>query len=158
MKSATVPLLRSISASVPIAIPPTQGERTIVRAKDVFSEIHQDFEVWKTNIPESPRHETRVGVFEISYDARFNEIFRSSKRAFDQISLTQEQIIAFALTHRSWLSGRLYGTFFLFKVQKDFLVSRVTITRDETLRISPQRLLDKWILSARDQHRIVLPL
>lgn len=143
--------------SDPLIIPATRGERTIARAKDVFSIIHPDFTVWQTDVPEKARKQTTVKVYDLRRDANFADMFRNGDRKPDRFALTQEQIIVFVEKYPTQLRFA-FATFLLFKVRQDFFVARASLDREDRPKILPCQYSDTWPWSTCDKHRVVLPV
>lgn len=119
---------RSILRGARLVLPPTDGERTFVKARDVFPwHLDGDFHNWGTDASSKSTTESLIDVREIIQDGTFPEIFGSISADLERLCLTQDQIITFCLRYRNWLRGDGYSTFFLFKSSEQPFIADVSV-------------------------------
>ena len=149
--------LKIISGAEFLMLDATSGGEIIAKAKNVFSYIDHDFEGWKANEKGFATKEIAVGVYEMTEDATFAQMFGSLSADLNKLCLTQEQIIRFCQKHRQHLRTDGYGTFFLFKSFSNFFVALVYFASDGTLGVFVRKLGDDDVWYAEHRHRIVVP-
>ncbi len=117
--------LRQLFIDEVIAINPTDGARTITKARDVFTgDIDSDtWDAWNLNRPSKPTTNTSAVVYEMTKDGTFVSIFGSLGRCLDNMCFTQSQIIDFVTHHKDTLRKDGQGTFFLLK-EDDTILSQ----------------------------------
>jgi hypothetical protein len=113
--------LNLISGDELLMLDPTDGQETLAQATDVFRYIDRNFEDWKCNRVGRATKETQVQVYEMVRDATFQEMFGGFAAAVSRLTLTQAQIKQFVRRYPDWLKKGGNGTFFLFKVDTQFL-------------------------------------
>jgi hypothetical protein len=124
-------ILKLISGSEKIMIEASDGKATIARAKNTFkSYIDNDFKNWGLDTPGLATPEILLDVHELIQDANFSQIFNSLNSDLDRLVLTQAQIIRFCEKHPTWLNQEGNATFFLTKVNGEYLVVRVSVLSD----------------------------
>ncbi len=135
----------------------TTGERTIAKAKALFAGyIAPDFKNWKTDVSGEERGKTSVEVRELVKDATYAQMLGDIGRKIDDLVLTQDQIITFIETHRSWLPTGGYATFFPFKVNDEVFVAYVLVFDDGRLKVFASRLLDGHVWPSVYRFRVVV--
>lgn len=150
--------LKPISSSEPLTLDPTDGTETIAQATDLFTGyIDSDFRNWGCDVKSEPTKTTQVFVHEMIKDGTFAQIFNGMSDDLNSLCLTQSQIIQFVQKHRKWLRTDGYGTFFLFKVGKEFFVALVYLYSGYGLEVGVCRFLGGDVWDADDRHRIVVP-
>jgi hypothetical protein len=121
-KAKKYPLLKLISESNDIFIEALYGQKIIIDYKNIFQSIDQDFNNWNLNKPGEKTDKVFVDVYEMIEDATFLEMFNSLNRTFDDLILSQEQIIYFCLNYFYLLNQEKYNTFFLIKEGTEYFV------------------------------------
>jgi len=149
--------LKLIPGAESLMLDATSGEKIIAEAKDVFSYIDSDFKGWKADEKGSATEETAVGVYEMTEDATFAQMFGSLSPDINKLCLTQEQIINFCQKHRQHLRKDGYGTFFLFKSNNRFFVAHVRFDSDDTLEVFVNGLGVDRVWNAGSRRRVVVP-
>lgn len=153
----TTGILRSISAGQTIMLEPTDGQRTMAQAEDVFSGyLDSDFRNYGCDVPGVAKPATPAEVLEMVKDGNFEQIFGSFGIDLDQLRWEQDQIIQFCQKHQSWLRTEGYGTFFLFKANGEFFVASVD-WRERRLGAYVDRLSDGYVWRGARRHRVVVP-
>jgi len=151
-------ILHRLFADEEIALDPTEGAETIVKAGDTFTGyLDPDYENWGTNQSSVPTAVTPVEVRELVKDATFAQMFGSLNRPLDELCLTQGQIIGFCRKHRAKLRSDGYATFFLFKVGVEYFVALVHVGGDGQLSARVGRLSRDLVWYGVNRHRVVLP-
>lgn len=118
-KSLVSTYLRRLFEDERIVIGPTDGTRTIAKAKDVFTGgIDSNFVRYGLDNPGHSTEQAEVAVYEMIKDGVFKDIFESLKHPLVKLCLEQDQIIDFCVKHKDKL--RQDGTTFLFKEKLDF--------------------------------------
>ena len=114
--------LKPVSSNEKIIIDPTNGEETIATATKLFSgHIDDSFNDPDINIKDySTTKPQPVNIYEVVKKDTFKQIYGSFGINFDQLCLTQAQIIRFVRQYRNYLRVDGYGTFFLFKANVHF--------------------------------------
>lgn len=150
--------LSCISLGKTITLKPTDGKRTIAKAKKVFDYIDGDFVGYGTDVPGEARGETGVTVHEMIEDSTFEQMFGSlsAPAGLDSLCLTQDQIIDFVENCRNWLCTDGYATFFLFKVGDKFFVADVGLGGDG-LRVHVDHFSYDGVWGGGLRHRMVVP-
>ncbi len=149
--------LRLISGGKKLTLGPTDGKRTIAKAKSVFPGwIEGDFVSYGCDVEGQPTATMDVGVHEMVKDGDFKTIFGGLSDKPDLLCLTQDQIIQFVQTHRDWLRTDGYSTFFLFKVGTEFFVAHVYVPGGE-LKVHAYRFSHDDVWHAGYRHRVVVP-
>ncbi len=149
--------LKLISDGKKVVIASTDGKETIANAQKIFpSGIDSDFKNWNLDVPSTPTKETKTQVFEMVKDGMFKDIFGSFGENLDRLCFTQSQIIFFVKNHAKWLRTGGYGTFFLFKVGKDYFVANVYLNSDG-LYVYVDRFSCGYVWCAEYRRRIVVP-
>lgn len=150
-------ILKLLSGGKKILLDACDGKEIITNAKDVFlSGIHGDLKNWNTNKLGIATKETEVRVHEMLQNANFAQMFGFLETDLDKLCLTQAQIINFCKKHFSWLRKRGQGTFFLFKVEDQFLVAYVRVCSD-VLRMNVYKFMYDIVWNAMYEHRLVVP-
>lgn len=149
--------LTCISLGKDTVLDPTDGTETIANAKDVFPDyIDSDFKNWGLDVPAEATKRVKTHVFEMTQDGDFKAIFGSFGENLDRLCLTQAQIKQFCKKHAKWLRTDGYGTFFLFKVGKDYFVADVDVYSDG-LYVHVFRLSYDYVWDAGYRPRVVVP-
>ncbi|MEK7464080.1 MAG: hypothetical protein AAB610_03105 [Patescibacteria group bacterium] len=150
--------LKLISGAETLELEPTDGKRTIAKAKEVFTwGIDSDFQNWGCNVKADPTTAQNVHVHEMVKDGTFAKIFGGLSENLDELCLTQAQIIQFVQKHKKWLRTEGYATFFLFKVGDEFFVARVFVRDDGTLGAHVRRFSNGLVWRAGSRRRVVAP-
>ncbi len=111
----TNPYLRKLADGT---LPATDGQRTMVRAKDMFpGYFGKDYANWGTDVPGKATPEMPFQVYELVMDGKFAQIFGGFARPLGELCWEQDKILAFVEGHPERLHPQGYGTFFLFKVK-----------------------------------------
>jgi hypothetical protein len=148
--------LKLLSGNDPLLLSPTDGQETLGQATELFRYIDRNFEHWNCNMVGLPTKETVVQVYEIVRDSTFRELFGSFGVPIDSLALTQAQIKQFATLYPNWLKKGGNGTFSLFKVANEFLVSAVYFFSDGRLGVRVRRLTVERVFRAQKRHRLVV--
>ena len=136
----------------------TDGTATIAKAEDVFTwGIDGDFRKWGLDVKAKPTKATKVQVREMIKNGTFAQVFNGLSDNLDSLCLTQSQIIQFVVKHKKWLRTDGYGTFFLFKVGKEFFVARVSLDSGERPYVNASRFSGDYVWGADYPHRFVVP-
>ncbi|MEA1929641.1 MAG: hypothetical protein U9M92_02025 [Patescibacteria group bacterium] len=151
--------LRLISGAETITLDPTDGQATIARAENVFTDrIGGDFrDYYGIDVPGQPTMETKVQVHEMVKDGNFRRIFGGLSEKLDALKFEQNQIIQFCQKHRRWLRTGGYATFFLFKVKGEFFVAHVRYYAGGYLGVDGGRFSYDYVWGADHRHRVVVP-
>ncbi|MDD4412437.1 MAG: hypothetical protein PHR00_02210 [Patescibacteria group bacterium] len=150
-------ILQLISAGQDITIKACDGQRTIAKAKELFTGfLDADFENWNLDKPGKATPATKAKVYELRQDATFKQMFESLNPDLDKLCLTQAQIIAFIEDCRDWLRTKGYGTFFLFKENEEYFVATVHFRSSGGLRVLVDKLRARHSWTADGRHRLVL--
>ena len=102
--------LNLISGDEPLMLDPTDGQETLAQATDVFRYIDRNFEDWKCNRIGRATKETQVQVYEMVWDATFQEMFSDFAAVIGHLTLTQAQIKQFVRRYPDWLKKGGNGT------------------------------------------------
>jgi len=113
--------LNLISGDEPLMLDPTDGQETLAQATDVFRYIDRNFEDWKCNRIGRATKETQVQVYEMVWDATFQEMFSDFAAVIGHLTLTQAQIKQFVRRYPDWLKKGGNGTFSYSKLTRSFL-------------------------------------
>ena len=162
--------LRQLFIDETITISPTDGTRTIAKARDVFmGDIDSEtFAAWNLNRPSKSTKNTSAVVYEMTKDGTFVSIFGSLGRCFDNMCFTQSQIIDFVKHHKDTLRKDGQGMFFLFKKDDTILsqddpnnynlfVAHVCMCSDGRLNVDVHRFLYESIWYAYVNRRFAVP-
>jgi len=117
--------LRLISSGMEIIIGPTDGQETIAQARGLFKGWIDKYFVECIGIKDHPTKETSVQVFEMINSRTFGQIFGGFGENLDRLCFSQGQVVSFARNHSKWFRRYGPGTFFLLKINGDYLVARV---------------------------------
>ena len=124
--------------------------------KGPFDYVDGDFVDWEANEYGSDTTETEVGVYEMTSNANFQNLFGSFSTNLDDVCMTTSQIKNFCTKFRNWLRTDGYSTFFLFKSKGKFFVADVSFYSGE-LEVYVNHLSDVNTWYAGCARRIVLP-
>ncbi|MEK7543098.1 MAG: hypothetical protein AAB503_02240 [Patescibacteria group bacterium] len=158
-------ILKLISGAEQIIIPPTNGARMFVNAEKVFTNTYDFKGNSRLNKPAPATEKTPVHVYEIVRDTTFRQMFRSLGVSADlnKPHLTQDQIIAFAETHRNWLGTVPQSTFFISSVGNYFFVVLIQISYgtwgpgdNYNVSVYINSFKSGDVLDARDRNRLVI--
>lgn len=150
--------LRRLYADETITLDPTNGTRTIAQATKVFVwGIDSDFKHWNLDVSSRSTALAKVSVHELVENGTFEEIYGSLGRPFDELCLTQDQIIGFCVKHKDKLQRDGYGTFFLFQVDGKFFVALVYVRSDGYLNVYAFHFSDGCVWFALYRLRFVIP-
>ncbi|MBI3255839.1 MAG: hypothetical protein HYZ63_02610 [Candidatus Andersenbacteria bacterium] len=151
-------ILRLISGEERLMLDPTDGKETIPNAKAVFpAHIDSDFRNWEADETSEPTGETRVAVYEMVQDAKFEAMFTSLSAEKETLCLTHSQIIGFVKKYRNWLRTDGYATFFLFRSHGKFFVAYVCFDDCGPLEVGVFRFEYDRVWSGDYRHRVVVP-
>jgi hypothetical protein len=150
--------LKLISDAETLELGPTDGKRTIAKAKEVFTwGIDGDFRNWGCDVKADPTKAVNVHVHEMIKDGTFDQIFGGLSDNLDELCLTQDQIIQFCEKHKKWLRTDGYATFFLFKVNGEFFVAHVYVPSAGALHAYVYWFSDGYVWYATYRRRVVVP-
>jgi hypothetical protein len=146
--------LRLISGTEQLILRPTDGQDTVAGATDVFSYIDSNFKNWGCDVEGQATEATPLQVYEMVEDSTFQNMFGGLD--VDSLSLTQAQIRQFVKRYPDWLKKGGNGTFFLFKVGREFFVAAVYFFSDGRLGARVRRFSLDRIFLAKKRHRLVV--
>lgn len=126
-------------------------------SKSPFDWVDKDFANYEANEPGVDTLETEVGVYEMSKDANFSNLFGSFGTDLEKLCFTTSQIKSFVKKFKNWLRTDGYGTFFLFKSYNKFFVARVYFVVAGELQVYVYSLEDDFVWNASSRHRMVVP-
>jgi hypothetical protein len=152
-------VLRPLYPSRLLTLPATTGKRTI--AKDFnFWGRDKFLEQKNVNRPSEERPETTVQIFSLrsDRDANLEQMFQFFGRPFDELCLTQDQIVAFCENHREHLRSHGIPRFFLFKVEHKFMVAEISSYDPGVLGIGVSDVLLPTPWDGAKQPQIVVPM
>lgn len=142
-----------------VLITGTNGVGTIVRSDHVFSVVDSAFVEWGIDVPDLPTRPMHVRVYEMDprkceASVTFPMLFTSLGR-FDELSLTQHQIVTFCEHHQNLLRTDGFATFFPFMVGISRFVASVSVQGDSmTARAYRFESENQW--RAKHGRRIVV--
>ena len=148
--------LELISGEEPLVLDSDDGQETPAQATDVFRYIDCNFKVWRCNVAAPPTKETAVQVYELIRNSTFRELFGGFGVAIDSLAFTQGQIKQFAKLYPNWLKKAGNGTFFLFKVGKEFFVAAAYFFSDGRIGVRVRGLTLERVFRAQKRHRLVV--
>jgi hypothetical protein len=146
------------SIGAKIFIGPTDGEGTIAKAVNIFTGgIDPDFVKNKTDVPSKPTRRTRVQVCKQVKDGTWPQIFGDFGGNYDQLCLSQDQIISFVVSHGELIPRtKGWGTLFLFKYSGLFSVASVD-RNSSGIFVYMLRFWGSRVNSAMREQQIVIP-
>jgi hypothetical protein len=145
-----------LSGDRPLMLDRMDGSETLSQATDIFKFIDRNFERWNCDVVGPPTQETPVRVYEMASDSTFQELFGGFGVALESLALTQAQIKQFARYYGNWLKKGGNGTFFLFRLGKEFFVTPVYFFSDGGLGIRVRGLDLGRVFRAQKGHRLVV--
>ncbi|MEK7390726.1 MAG: hypothetical protein AAB635_01145 [Patescibacteria group bacterium] len=148
---------RCLSLGQGLTLKPTDGKRTIAKAKNTFAYINGDFTNYGTDVSGRVCSGMTPVVHEVVEDSTFEQMFGSFSADLDKLCFEQDQIIDFATDHRNWLRIDGHTTFFLFKVGDRFFVADVDLGSDGGLEVYVSPFSDDSVWSGGDRYRVVVP-
>ena len=144
--------------SMKFIINPTDGERIISGSRSLFDGyLDGNFCYWGLDIKSVPTKEQIVWSYKIIKNGTMSDFFHKRSSNFDDVCLTQSQIISFVEKYRDWFRVDNQLTFFCFKVGKHFFIAYVCL-RSEGIDIYVDNLLNGRIWDARANYRIISPI
>lgn len=150
-------ILQPISGGEKLMIEALDGKKYIADAKKTFkSLISSNFKNLKLNHSGPATAEILVDVREIVGDGKFVQIFTEIISDLDKIVMTQAQIIRFCEKHPTWLCQEGSATFFLTKVNGEYLVVSVRVFSGG-LFVDVYRLEYDNVWLGEYRHRVVSP-
>ncbi len=149
--------LKLISGGNELVIRKTTGKKIISTAKKLFPGwIDPDFTSYGCDVEGEAKPDTKVEVYEMIAAGDFQKIFSSFECDLDELTRTQEQIIAFVEDYENWLHPQGYATFFLFKANGQFFVASVS-RYGRRLRAGVYRFSSDGVGGASYRDRVVVP-
>lgn len=149
--------LKLISGAETLTLDSTNGTEMISKRNDIFNcHIDQDFEGYIYNSESQPTDAINVQVCEMVEDGHFKNIYEGLGGDLDMLCLTQGQIISFVQKYRNWLRTEGYGTFFLFKEDKQFFVALVIFDL-KMLSVYSLDFSANLVFGAEECRRFVIP-
>lgn len=144
-------------AAMPISINETSGERTIAESDRLFRRhIDHSFEKLGQSHIAVQKPKTRLCVYDLVKDGNFKDYFGSLPSNFDQLCLTQDQLIQFCEEYsEQFIEG--YTVFFLLKESSYFQVAAVSGTASG-LMICLHYFKLQSIWETVDKLRLVVPI
>lgn len=119
--------IRCISEGIELTVGPTDGQRNIAHAGDVFKAgIDPGFVRWGLDHSGKPTEETKVVVHELAQNATFAQMFAFLTPKLDRLVFEQDQVIDFCEKHMERLS-RTGWTFFLLLNEGKYFVAGVYV-------------------------------
>jgi hypothetical protein len=149
--------LRCISPGEKLTLKPTDGKRTIAKAKTTFDHIDVDFKNYGTDVSGQARTGMVPVVHELLEDSTFEQMFNSLSANLDSLCFEQDQIIDFVTDHRNWLRTDGYATLFLFKVADNFFVADVCLGSDGELGVFVRYFSCDYVWDGEYRVRVVVP-
>jgi len=150
-------ILKLISGGEKIMIEALDGKEYISNARKTFkSGIDRDFENWGLNQAGPATAETLLDVHEMIGDGNFVRIFTDITSDLDKLVMTQNQIIRFCEKHPTWLRQEGYATFFLTKINGEYLVVYVLV-HVGGLYVNVSRLESANVWGGACRNRVVSP-
>ena len=140
-----------------IVLGPTDGTRTIGKAKDVFGFLDDNFAKWSLDIAPIPTQATKVALWEMTKNGSFQNVYTSFGRPLEALCLTQHQIIDLCVEHRDRLRLCGQGTFFLFQIRGKFFLADIRTDSSRCLFAYVRFFSSEIVLNALSGHRFVLP-
>ncbi len=150
-------IVRLISGDQILTIDAVDGTEILADAKDLFSYIDSDFINYNANEKGPATPETSVGVYELTQNATFSQMFGELNKDIKKLCLTQHQIKNFVKKYRKWLRAEGYGTFFLFESKGNFFVADARFDSRGDLSVYVDNLGDFAVGDADVRHRLVVP-
>jgi hypothetical protein len=158
--------LKLISSGTDIIIGPSEGKRKLIEMGELFSSICYRGNLASLYYTENskvvvckPRPKTRLQVLELVRGGSSRQIFSGFGLEFDQLCLTEDQIILFCENHRKWLHDGVIGTLALFKLGDDYFVTQIGGGSDGVKLDLGIRTLDDSITWDPDfDCRVVVPI
>lgn len=149
--------VRLISGATELILDPTDGKRTFIKAKDMFTAgFDPDFKGYGTDVPGPATGKTKVTVHEMIKDGTYKDIFTGMSDNLDSLCLTEDQIIQFIEKYPDWLCKDWY-TLFLFKVNSNFFVAFVNLNSDGSLDANLNRFGSGGVWPAEGRGCVVVP-
>lgn len=159
MKKSIVTYTKPLQTKTIFTIEPTDGKKTISKAKALFSAyIDKDFQGFGCNVVSKPTENQPFVIREMIHDGDFRKIFsgRRITKDLDRLCLTQSQIIAFVEKYPNSFRKDGYESFFLFKIKDKFFVASV-VWRSNGFEALVFRFTFDHVWSASFRRRIVIP-
>ena len=149
--------LKTLYDGKPIILPPAKGSMTIAKSSDIFAGyLDSNFKNWGTDKKGIDTEEVPVSVLEIRRNGTFAQFLGSLSDNLEKLHFSQGQIVEFAKLHRNKLRAEGYGTFFLFKVGKEYFVANI-FKGGILLEANVDRFDNSRIWRAVYRHRFVVP-
>lgn len=152
-------IVRIISGKEEVFIKELSGREYRSELKDIFkSSIGLGYENWKFS-PSEPTKKTKTDIGEIFKDATFAQIFTDCNPNLDKLVFTEAQIVCFCKDNYSWLRQEGRSTFFLRKINGEYVVVRIYVLSDDCIYGIRYRLnASHYIWYGVDRHRVVFPV
>lgn len=148
---------RCLSLGQSLTLKPTDGKRTIAKAKNTFAYIDGGFTNYGTNVSGRVCSGMTLVVHEVVEDSTFEQMFGSFSADLDKLCFEQDQIIDFVTDHCNWLRTDGYATFFLFKVGYSFFVAIVDLGSGGQLGVCVNPFSGGSVWSGGCRYRVVVP-
>lgn len=148
---------RLISEEKNLILDATDGSEVLANATGVFDYVDPDFKNWNIDKPRASTPETPVEMYEMIQGGTFAQLFGSLSNDVGRLCLTQDQIKNFVKKYRQCLQKDGYGTFFLFKSQKNFFVAGVIFGFGKRLEVRVSRFEYDYVWYAVPHHCLVVP-
>jgi hypothetical protein len=132
---------------------PTKGTK-LIKDSQLFSWVDPDFTSYGLITKEPATKKGNVEVFEMNTDSTFKEIYALLQGSFDDMVMTQEQVLQFVSEYKDKLSHDWY-TFFLLKKDSEFFVAYVFSVG--TLGVRVGRFSGDVVWDADRRGRVVVP-
>jgi hypothetical protein len=148
--------LKCISKGKKIILDPTDGKKTISRAKKIFTgSIGLYFDRWGLDVPDAPTEQTEVQIYKTIEEGTFKDLFSNFGKDHSCFCLKQSQIVQFCERHLDWLNGGS-GLFFLFNTNLNFFVAQAYQDHGN-LYADVHHLLHERIWHPDERLRIIVP-
>ena len=151
--------LKLISGDKKIVLQKTDDQELLAEADDIFNDIDPDFKNYGCNVKgakSKPTAKTAVQVYELVKDATFQQMFGAFGENLDRLCFSQSQIKKFVRNHREMLALN-WWTSFLFKVEEEFFVARVSRYNSGILGVHVYYFSDKYVWNGGYGNRLVIP-
>lgn len=148
--------LKSISKGKKIIIDPTDGKKTISRAKKIFTGgIDLYFDRWGLNVPNTPTKRTEIQIYKTVEEGAIKDLFSNFGKNHDCLCLKQSQIVRFCERYPDLISDGS-GLFFLFNTNLKLFVAQVYQDYNN-LYARVHHFLHERVWYPEDRLRIIVP-
>lgn len=126
-------ILKLISGGDVLKIKALEGSRTIESSENIFRHVFSDFLDSNTNESTKKTDEVEVLVYEVLKDASIYKMFDSLNRNFEQMCITQDQILEFIDKYKEYKipNDKHVIYHFLFKANDKVFVSQICVGLDD---------------------------